>query len=102
MAVRASRASQLGLTSPSTTALIDRLEGAGHVHRQPSTADRRKVEIRVSDKAVALGWNFFGPLLSGMIRAMRPFTPAELDTVEQFLHAVAAATCWSGCGQARS
>jgi len=72
------------------------------VHRQPSTADRRKVEIRVSDKAVALGWNFFGPLLSGMIRAMRPFKPAELDTVEQFLHAVAAATCWSGCGQARS
>ena len=52
--------------------------------------------------AVALGWNFFGPLLSGMIRAMRPFTPAELDTVEQFLHAVAAATCWSGCGQASS
>ena len=94
--------SQLGLTSPSTTALIDRLEGAGHVHRQPSTADRRKVETRVSDKAVALGWNFFGPLLSGMIRAMRPFTPAELDTVEQFLHAVAAATCWSGGGQARS
>ena len=72
------------------------------MHRQPSAADRRKVEIRVSDKAVALGWNFFGPLLSGMIRAMRPFTPAELDNVEQFLDAVAAATCWSGGGQASS
>jgi hypothetical protein len=34
-----------------------------------------------------------------MIRAMRPFTPAELDTVEQFLHSVAAATCWPGGSQ---
>ena len=82
---------QLGLTSPSTTALIDRLERAGHVVRARSPADRRKVELRVSDQAVALGWDFFGPLLTGMVRAMRPFSPAELDTVDQFLRAVAAA-----------
>lgn len=82
---------QLGLTSPSTTALIDRLESAGHVVRQRSAADRRKVEIHVSDQAVALGWEFFGPLLSGMVAAMRSFDAAELDTVDRFLRAVAAA-----------
>lgn len=82
---------RLGLTSPSTTALIDRLESAGHVVRQRSSADRRKVEIHVSDQAVALGWEFFGPLLSGMVAAMRSFDAAELDTVDRFLRAVAAA-----------
>jgi len=82
---------QLGLSSPSTTALIDRLESAGHVVRQRSSADRRKVEIRVSDQAVALGWEFFGPLLTGMLRAMRSFGAAELDTVDRFLREVTAA-----------
>ena len=82
---------QLGLTSPSTTALIDRLESAGHVVRARSSADRRKVEIRVSDRAVALGWEFFGPLLTGMVRAMRSFDAADLDTVDRFLSEVAAA-----------
>jgi DNA-binding MarR family transcriptional regulator len=76
---------QLGLTSPSTTALIDRLEAAGHVVRERSSADRRKVEIRVSDQAVALGWAFFGPLLTGMVDVMRSFDAAELDTIERFL-----------------
>lgn len=84
--------SQLALTSPATTALIDRLEAAGHVRRQPSPTDRRKVQILVSQEAVTLGWAFFGPLLSTMIAAMRSFSPAELGIVERFLREVAAAT----------
>lgn len=88
--------SQLGLTSASTTALIDRLEGAGHVRRERRPDDRRKVEIRVTEEAVALGWSFFGPLLTGMVRAMRPFGPADLDTVEAFLSEVAAVVRWPG------
>jgi DNA-binding MarR family transcriptional regulator len=94
--------SQLGLTSPATTALIDRLEAAGHVHRQPSPTDRRKVEIQVSAAAIDLGWDFFGPLLSGMIGAMRQFHPGELATVEWFLRDVAAATHWPGDQAARA
>jgi DNA-binding MarR family transcriptional regulator len=87
---------QLGLTSPSTTALLDRLERAGHVYRQPSPEDRRKVQIRVSDAAIDLGWTFFGPLLTGMMGAMRGFSSAELDTVERFLRDVAAVVRWPG------
>lgn len=82
---------QLGLTSPSTTALIDRLEGAGHVRRERSARDRRKVEIRVTAEAMALGWAFFGPLLTGMVGAMRSFGADELETVERFLRRVAEA-----------
>jgi hypothetical protein len=69
---------QLGLTSPSTTALIDRLERAGHV-----------VRARSCGRAVALGWEFFGPLLTRMVRAMRSFGAADLDTVDRFLSEVA-------------
>jgi DNA-binding MarR family transcriptional regulator len=87
---------QLGLTSPATTALLDRLERAGHIYRQRSPADRRKVQIRVSTAAIDLGWTFFGPLLTSMISAMRPFSSAELDTVARFLAEVAAVVRWTG------
>lgn len=36
-----------GLTSGSVTALIDRLEKAGFVKRQPSTTDRRSIEVTI-------------------------------------------------------
>jgi DNA-binding MarR family transcriptional regulator len=87
---------QLGLTSPSTTALLDRLERAGHVVRRPSPRDRRKVEIRVSEAAIGLGWAFFGPLLTSMIGAMRAFSMEELDTVARFLREVGAVVRWPG------
>jgi DNA-binding MarR family transcriptional regulator len=91
---------QLGLSSASTTSLLDRLEGAGHVRRARSIQDRRKVEVQVTDEAVDLGWAFFGPLLNGMVEAMRPFGPDELDTVERFLDAVAGVVRWQGASRA--
>lgn len=91
---------QLGLSSASTTSLIDRLEAAGHVRRARSVRDRRKVEILVTDEAVGLGWAFFGPLLTGMVAAMRPFGPGDLDTVERLLEAVARVVRWQGDPQA--
>ena len=80
---------------PATTALLDRLEQAGHVYRQRSLADRRKVQIGVSAAAIDLGWTFFGPLLTSMIGAMRALSSAELDTVSRFLAEVAAVVRWS-------
>src|SRR3954454_16622364 len=49
----------LGLTSAGTTALVDRLERAGHVRRVRDGRDRRKVVIEVDERAVELGWSFF-------------------------------------------
>lgn len=43
-------AAKTGLTSGSVTALIDRLEASGYVERQRSTADRRSVEIVMSER----------------------------------------------------
>jgi DNA-binding MarR family transcriptional regulator len=91
---------QLGLSSASTTSLIDRLERDGHVRRARSVQDRRKVEVVVTDEAVALGWAFFGPLLTAMVHAMRPFDSDQLGIVEQFLGEVAAVVRWRGDGHA--
>lgn len=38
-----------GLTSGSVTALLDRLEAGGHIERHRSTADRRSVEIAMTE-----------------------------------------------------
>jgi DNA-binding MarR family transcriptional regulator len=89
---------RLGLTSPSTTALIDRLERAGHVRRRRDPQDRRKVEIAVTAAAIDLGWAFFGPLLAGMVGAMRSFSAADLDTAEEFLREVGAVVRWRATG----
>ena len=76
---------QLGLNSASTTALIDRLEKAGHVRRVRDSRDRRRVHLVVEERAIALGWSFFGPLITGLVTAMRSFSQAELDAVRRFL-----------------
>jgi DNA-binding MarR family transcriptional regulator len=79
---------RLHLNSASTTALADRLERLGHVRRVRDERDRRRVRLEVSAQAVELGVSFFGPLIGGVVAALRPFSAAELDTVRQFLEAV--------------
>lgn len=83
---------QLGMNSAATTAVIDRLERAGHLRRERESEDRRRVHLVVTGQAMTLGWSFFGPLIDGMVTAMEPFTGPELDTVERFLRAMADVT----------
>ncbi|MFF4602820.1 MarR family winged helix-turn-helix transcriptional regulator [Streptomyces sp. NPDC001339] len=79
---------QLGVNSASTTALIDRLERLKLVRRERDTRDRRRVLLAVTDEATTLGWAFFGPLINGMISAMRSFDDEELTAVRRFLLAM--------------
>lgn len=81
-------AAQLGLNSASTTALLDRLERLGLVRRARDTQDRRRVLLSVEDRAVALGWSFFGPLINGMVTAVHGFDEAELAVVRRFLRSM--------------
>ncbi|MYS91265.1 MULTISPECIES: MarR family winged helix-turn-helix transcriptional regulator [Streptomyces] len=76
---------KLGVNSASTTALVDRLERLGLVRRERDTRDRRRVLLVVQEKAVALGWSFFGPLIHEMVGAMGAFDEQELATVRRFL-----------------
>ena len=81
-------AEQLGMTSQATTAVIHRLEAAGHVERLRSRSDGRSARLQVSDAAVDLGWRFFGPLLERMITVTEDLEPSEQALVKNYLTAV--------------
>ena len=81
-------AQQLGMTSQATTAVIHRLEAAGHVERLRSRTDGRSARLQVSETAVDLGWQFFGPLLDRMIVTTQGLGPDEQTVVKEYLSAV--------------
>ena len=81
-------AQQLGMTSQATPAVIHRLEAAGHVERLRSRTDGRSARLQVSDSAVALGWQFFGPLLDRLIVTTQGLGPDEQTVVKEYLSAV--------------
>ena len=78
-------AGQLRLTTASVTALLDRLERAGHVRRVPRTDDRRRVDLAVQDSAKALGWAFFGPLIDAAAAVLDRRSAAERAVIDAFL-----------------
>ena len=75
----------VGLSSASVTALVDRLERAGHVHRVRDPADRRRVVLQMSEGSMAAGAAFFGGLQRELVAAMEEFTDDDLDVVRRFL-----------------
>ena len=75
----------LGLTTASTTVLLDRLERAGHVRRAARTDDRRRVEVLVTDTAKELGWAFFGPVIDTTRTVLAARTSAERTVIDRFL-----------------
>ncbi|MBE8475841.1 MarR family winged helix-turn-helix transcriptional regulator [Streptomyces justiciae] len=78
----------LGLNSAGTTALVDRLERAGHVRRVRGERDRRKVVIEVSEEAVELGQAFFGPLIDRTVGLLEGYDEREKAAIRGFLHGV--------------
>ena len=78
---------ELNLTSPSVTALVDRLERQGHLSRVRDQRDRRRVTLEIEHQALALGAEFFGPLNTELLTAMAAFSDTELDVISRFLEA---------------
>jgi DNA-binding MarR family transcriptional regulator len=79
---------ELHLTSPSVTALVDRLERQGHLRRVRDHLDRRRVTLEIEARALALGGEFFGPLNRELLAAMEAFSEAELQAASRFLEAM--------------
>lgn len=79
---------ELNLSSPATTALIDRLHSSGHVVREREGADRRQVQLRMTPKAYRDGSAMFLPLARHMGAAMARFTPEELEIATRFVTAM--------------
>jgi len=78
-------ANYTGLTSGSTTAMLDRLERASFIVRKPNPKDRRGVLVEVHPHYMELA----GPLISGVQQAHRQllatYTEKELEVIANFL-----------------
>ncbi|GAA1780504.1 MarR family transcriptional regulator [Pseudarthrobacter sulfonivorans] len=83
---------ELHLSSPATTALIDRLDNSGHVVRERHASDRRQVQLRMTPKAFRDGGAMFMPLSRHMGTAMAAFSAEELELVTRFMTAMVEAT----------
>lgn len=70
---------KLGLGPPATTALVDRLENAGHVRRARDPHDRRKVTIAMQPPALRLAREFFVPLGQLMTDAVADVSSPDLQ-----------------------
>ncbi|MEV0169559.1 MarR family transcriptional regulator [Streptomyces sp. NPDC050803] len=86
----------LGLNSAGTTALVDRLERAGHVRRVRGERDRRRVVIEVSEEAVRLGQSFFGPLIGRTVELFQGYDERERAAIRGFLTGVRDAAAAAG------
>ena len=89
-------AGQLRVTTASVTALLDRLERAGHVRRVPRSDDRRRVDVRVEDSAKNLGWAFFGPLIDATAAVLARRSAGERAVIDAFLDDLVAAVAAAG------
>jgi DNA-binding MarR family transcriptional regulator len=78
------------LSSASVTALVDRLEKAGHVRRVRDPADRRRVALEMSASAMAAGAQFFGGLNRDLLAAMADWSEDELAVVRRFVEQMTA------------
>ena len=76
------------LSSASVTALVDRLERAGHVRRVRDADDRRRVALEMSESAMAAGAEFFGGLNRDLLAATAGYSDEELAVVRRFLEQV--------------
>ncbi|WP_344530921.1 MarR family winged helix-turn-helix transcriptional regulator [Streptomyces albiaxialis] len=78
-------AERVSLSSGATTALLNRLEKAGHVVRTREQADRRVVTLRSSPEIRPRAVEFFGPYSARLTEVVARHDPERLREFEGFL-----------------
>jgi DNA-binding MarR family transcriptional regulator len=75
-----------GLTTGAVTGVIDRLERIGYARRVADPADRRKVNVEVTNEFYARADEIWGPLAADWESTLtKRFTAAELALLIEFL-----------------
>lgn len=74
-----------GLTTGSITALVDRLEKNGYVHRQNDPTDRRRVIIVPDYESKEEVSNSYLPLHTAMMELASSYNDEELALITQFI-----------------
>lgn len=78
-------ASHLGISGPSTTKLLDRLEAGGHIERAPHPSDRRALVISITDETRESAMQTVGRLQAKRFHAAARLSPKERQVVIGFL-----------------
>lgn len=89
-------ATHVGISSASTTKLIDRLEAAGHVRRTPHPHDRRTMCITVTDETRLAARESVGRQHARRFAVAARLSASERDVVIRFLSGLAAADVPAG------
>lgn len=74
-----------GLTSGSTTALIDRLVKAGYVIREDDPNDRRRQIVRIQGEAIEPIKAVYGPMQAEMFRLWSSYQQDDLEVIVDFI-----------------
>lgn len=74
----------LGISTASTTKLLDRLTASGHVERRPHPHDRRALVVVITAAARAEFFQRFAQRMARMRGAMETFSDDELRAVGRF------------------
>lgn len=74
-----------GLTTGAATGIIDRLERAGFVRREPHPTDRRKVVVRAVCERLPEVGRLFEPLAAGMAELAGHYSEAELRVIMDYM-----------------
>jgi DNA-binding MarR family transcriptional regulator len=77
---------RVSLSSGATTALVNRLEQAGHVVRTREHTDRRIVSLRSGPNIYKPATEFFGPFSTSLDAVMSGYPPELLRQFEAFLN----------------
>lgn len=83
-------AEHLGISSASTTKLLDRLEHGGHIHRTPHPSDRRAIAVVVTPETRRAAEETVGREHARRFAVAASLSPAEREVVVAFLDRLSA------------
>jgi DNA-binding MarR family transcriptional regulator len=83
-------AARLGLTRPAVTAMVDRLERAGHLRRSADQTDRRRVGLRLGDDRDPALAETYAALDRALSRGLAGYETTEQAAIVSFLDAATA------------
>ena len=81
-------ARRLGISTASTTTVVDRLVGLGHVTREPHPTDRRGVLVIPTDSSRDRAMSVLAPMIQDVDAVLDRFTPDEQRTITEYLNGV--------------
>ncbi|NUR51121.1 MAG: MarR family transcriptional regulator [Hamadaea sp.] len=77
-------ATQLGLTTGSVTAMLDRMEKSDYISRTPDPSDRRKVVVQARPEIAEQAWQVMLPLIEDSTRSIAGYSDADLELLLDF------------------